>query len=347
MPDSSGDAAVPELPSVAPVVDGGATWSEAPGLMARGVCMGTADVVPGVSGGTMALILGIYTRLIEAIKSFDREALGLLMRRELAAARDHVHWRFVGAVAAGQVLGIVLFTRVIPLPKWVVDPSARQLVYGLFFGLVVGSVVMLARDLLRTRVDVKVGLAGLAGVAAGLVVVNLVRVDTIPETPWAVFLCGTVAICAMILPGISGSFILLILGKYAYVLGNLAEFIKPSGEGGRLTPLVTVVLPFAVGCALGLMAFSRFLSWLLKRAQQATLSFMIGLMTGSLWVIWPFQKPEYALVRGKQKLVHTEPVFPAGVDGTVALTVGLLAAGVLGIVALDRLARRAVDQGQA
>lgn len=314
---------------------GGATWSEFPGLVARGFCMGTADVVPCVSGGTLALILGIYARLIQAIKSIDTTAVKLLLKRDWNAAHEHLGWRFLGAVATGQVLAVVLFTRVLPLPKWVVDPDLRQYVYAVFFGLIVGSILTLGRALLR-ELDVRRILACVAGVAAGLIVVNLARGNT-PDTPLTVFLCGAIAICAMILPGISGSFVLLILGKYAYVLGNLGEFIKPTGDAGRWDPLVSVVIPFAFGCLTGLLLFSRLLAWLLKRAEQATLSFMVGLMGGSLWVIWPFQDPIYELVRGKQKLVGSTPLWPS-VDGTTVLTCVLALVGLLAVMLLERLA---------
>lgn len=317
---------------------GGAAWDEVPGLVARGFCMGTADVVPCVSGGTLALILGIYARLIRAIKSIDVPALRLLASRDWQGLHQHLGWRFLAAVVTGQALAVVVFTKVIPLPKWVVDPDLRQYVYAVFFGLIVGSIVTLGRDLLASLNGRRIA-ACAAGVAAALVIVNLTRGDT-PETPLVVFLCGSVAICAMILPGISGSFVLLILGKYAYVMGSLSEFIKPSGDGGRLDPLVYVVIPFALGCLTGLLLFSRLLAWVLKRAEQATLAFMVGLMAGSLWIIWPFQDPTFATVRGKQKLVGSTPLLPTSVDGAVALTVVLALVGVAAVLLLERLASR-------
>jgi len=240
-------------------------------------------------------------------------------------------------VVLGQFLGVVVCTKGIKLPKLVTELETRPLVYAVFFGLIVGSVVTLARAL-RKHVSPQVLLAGLAGTLAGLGVVNLVPRET-PESALFVFLCGCVSICAMILPGISGSFVLLILGKYAYVLNAVGEVIHPTGGGSRSEPFFAIVLPFACGCALGLLTFARFLSWLLRRAEAVTLSFMTGLMLGSLWVIWPFQDPTFVTVRGKQKLIETTPRLPEALDGHTFLVAGLALAGLFAVLGLERWAR--------
>jgi putative membrane protein len=177
-------------------------------------------------------------------------------------------------------------------------------------------------------------------VVFGLIVVNLVRDEPTPDAPWFVFLCGCVSICAMILPGISGSFVLLILRKYAYVLGAVGEVIHPTTEAGRLEPLLTIVAPFALGCLVGILSFARLLGWLLKRAERQTLSFMTGLMAGSLWVIWPFQERVYEVVRKKQRLVESTPILPDHWGGVTAGAVVLAVVGVAAVVVLDAVARR-------
>ncbi|RMG09278.1 MAG: DUF368 domain-containing protein [Planctomycetota bacterium] len=330
---SESDADAPHGDGGAPPA--GAAWPEVPGLVARGLCMGSADVVPGVSGGTMALVLGIYVRLVEAIRSIDARCARLLLTGRLRALSAHLHWRFLGAVACGQALGVVLFTKVVPLP--VLLRTHPEPIYGLFFGLVAGSLVVLARPLLRDGVDAGLAGAGLAGLACGLAVVHTVPHET-PEAPWFVFLCGCISICAMILPGISGSFVLLLLRKYALVLGAVGEVIHPAGEGGRLAPLLTVVLPFACGCVVGLLSFARFLGWLLRRAERATLAFMTGLLAGSLWILWPFQARSYLLVRGKERLVSSSPLLPS-FDASAAAVLALALGGAVGVLVLDRLAR--------
>jgi putative membrane protein len=320
-------------------IPGGSTWAEGPGLVARGFCMGLADVVPGVSGGTMALILGIYARLVAAIRSFDRGLLERLWARDLAGAHRRTAWRFLGCVVLGQALGIVMATAVVRLP--ILLEEHPQPVYGLFFGLIVGSVMLLGRDVHRQGLSgARVGSA-VAGLLVGLLVVTAVPSDT-PHERWFVFLCGCVAISAMILPGISGSFVLLLLKQYTYVLGALGEVIHPQSGllADRWVALHSVVVPFGLGCVVGILAFTRLLHWLLARAQWATMSFMTGLLVGSLYAVWPFAARHYELVRGKQRLVSSAPRWPAAFDGDVALALGLILVGVAAVLIMDRVARK-------
>lgn len=315
---------------------GGATWEEAPGLVARGACMGMADVIPGVSGGTMALILGIYARLIDAIRSFDLGALALLGKGEPRAALARVHWRFLGAVVCGQGLGVVVCTKGIKLPALI--QSHPEPVYALFFGLVLGSTLWLLRDLVRSAgASLRLLLPLAGGLGLGLLVVTAVPSSGTPETPWFVFLCGSVSICAMVLPGISGSFVLLLLHQYEHVLGAVGDFIHPEGGGGRLQPLVQVVLPFAAGCLLGLLTFVRVLGWLLRKAEQGTMAFMSGLLMGSLYALWPFAERTYQVVRGKTKPLSTTPVAPDFSQSSTWIALGLVLVGVGGVVLLERL----------
>jgi putative membrane protein len=330
------DETKPEERQRAPI-SGGATLPELPGLAARGLCMGTADVVPGVSGGTMALILGIYSRLILAIKSIDKTAATHLLSGRIPELLDHVHWKFLAAVVCGQAAGIAFFTTVVPLPTLI--QSHPELVYGLFFGLIVGSIGILGRSVVNAGLNGARIAAGVAGLLFGLGVVNLIRTET-PEAPWFVFLAGCVSICAMILPGISGSFVLLILRKYAYVLGALGQVIHP-GEAGRVEPFLTVVLPFACGCLLGLLSFARLLSALLTRAEHATFAFMTGLMGGSLWVVWPFQDRVFELIRKKQRLVSSTPMLPESADAVTLGAFALMGVGIVAVLGMEAYAGRA------
>lgn len=318
---------------------GGASWREAPGLLLRGAAMGMADVIPGVSGGTVALVVGIYGRLVDAIRSFDADAGRLLLGRRFAEARDRVAWRFLLLLLTGIATGIVFCVKVVRLPQLL--ETHREQVYGLFFGLIAGSVVLLGRDVLRAGFTGARLLAALGGLAAGLVIVTLSPGET-PETPWFVFLCGVVAICAMILPGISGSFILLILRKYAYVMNAVDQVIHPTSGlmADRVAPLVQTVIPFGLGCVVGIAAFSRLLGWVLSRAEQATLAAMTGLLAGSLWVVWPFQRLTIEVVRDKPRVVSSTPRLPEALDGTALAAFGLMALGVVLVPLLDRVARR-------
>lgn len=294
-----------------------------PALFAvKGFCMGAADVVPGVSGGTMAFILGIYQRLLEAIRSFDLRLLALLWRADLKGAVRHVDLIFLLPLVVGIFSALMFFTRVVPLPVYI--HTHPELVYGLFFGLIVASVVVLMGEVERRSAPEYVFL--ILGVGAGLAVANLVPMAT-PETMSFVFLSGMLAITAMILPGISGSFVLLILRKYAYVFDAL----------GRLD--LSVLIPFALGAASGLILFSRTLVWLLHHYYRQTLVSIIGILVGSLWMIWPFQERVYETVRHKARLVSATPTLPGALDGTFWASVMMVVTGFALVMVIHWLSR--------
>lgn len=261
--------------------------------------MGSADIVPGVSGGTMALILGIYQRLINAIKSVDVQVVQSALRLRLKAVFELVHWKFIVSLLSGMVLAIVFFTRIVKLPELMFVHS--EPVYGLFFGLILGSVWYVSRDF--GKITPKHILWMTIGAAIGFRIVTLVPVDS-PENAGFVFLSGALAITAMILPGISGSFILLILRKYDYILMQLGEL------GGENTLAAILVLtPFILGMITGIVLFSRVLSWLLDRYYVVTLCVLVGFMIGSLYVIWPFQERTYTeYVQQEVMLMENERV---------------------------------------
>ncbi len=279
-------------------------------LALKGMCMGTADVIPGVSGGTMAFILGIYEQLLASIKSFDLECLRLLLKGDFKAAVSRPHFGFIIPLFIGIIAALMFFTRVIPLPKLILtDP---ELIYGLFFGLILGSIIILLKHI--GNIQLKDIIEIVIGIVVGLLIVTMTPKAT-PDASWFVFFCGSIAITAMILPGISGSFILLILGKYAYILDGISHF------------KFDILLPFALGAATGLIFFSRFLSWLLEHFHRVTLLLINGILIGSLWVIWPFQNREYVEVREKKRLIDSTPIFPESFDATVMYSLLLMMVG--------------------
>lgn len=280
--------------------------------------MGTADIIPGVSGGTMAFILGIYRDLIEAVKSFDTDWVRGLLTLDIDTATGRPHFGFILPLACGIIAALLFFTRIVPVPALL--ESHPEQVYGLFFGLIFGSCIVLIRATPDFGGRDLVMLA--AGFIPGFVIFNLTPTAT-PETWWFVFLSGSLAICAMILPGISGSFILLILGKYAYIFNAVGYF--------RLS----VLLPFLLGIIAGLAAFSRFLSWLLHRYYRNTMVFIIGLLAASLWVIWPFQERVYDTVEGKARLISSTPVLPAATGPEFLASLALVITGVVLVVIMD------------
>ncbi|MDX1585276.1 MAG: DUF368 domain-containing protein [Balneolaceae bacterium] len=259
------------------------TWRESPILMLKGFLMGSADIVPGVSGGTMALIVGIYSRLIHAIKSFDTKFVKNLVTFRFSSALSGVHWHFMLILLAGIFSAILFFTKVVPLQVYMfTDP---ELIYGLFFGLIVGSIVILLKAL--DSFGWWHAFYVLLGTAIGFWVVTLVPTDT-SESPLFVFLSGSIAICAMVLPGISGSYILLILRKYDYILSQIGKLGTVDTAEGLL-----LILPFVLGAIAGLALFTRLLSWLLDHYYVQTIAVLIGFLIGSLYVIWPYQDRTY------------------------------------------------------
>jgi len=260
-------------------------WKESPYLIIKGFLMGSADIVPGVSGGTLALITGIYHRLIYAIKSVDSKVVKHLFKLRFNKVFEYFHWKFLLLLFSGIILAIIFFTRIVPLQVYMF--THPELVYGLFFGLILGSVFLLIAELDQKDRNIKALFPLLIGSAIGFWVVTLVPAET-PVTFWYVFASGAIAICAMILPGISGSYILLIFRKYDYVLSQLGAI----GSGETVQALINL-LPFVIGAATGLILFSRALSWLLNRYYSITLLILIGFLIGSLYVIWPYQDREY------------------------------------------------------
>jgi len=274
--------------------------------------MGTADVIPGVSGGTMALIFGIYPRLINAIKSFDSNWITGFVKLDLDVILHRPHFTFLIPLLMGIIAAILFFTRIVPLP--VLIRTHPEIIYGLFFGLILGSILVLMKE--TGSWSFKEFRFVIAGIAIGYLIFNMVPMET-PDASWFIFISGAVAISAMILPGISGSFILLMLKKYAYIFNAIGHFN------------LAVIIPFTVGMITGLALFSRLLSWLLKTWYQETLSTIIGLLVASLWVIWPFQERIYDSVRGKERLIESNPYLPGQINADVNTSVAMVIIGLL------------------
>ena len=285
--------------------------------------MGSADVIPGVSGGTMAFILGIYTRLLNAIKSFDLVWLKAILRLDWKVVMGEPDFALLIPLFTGIIGALMFFTRVISLPHLL--HTHPEPVYALFFGLIAGSIIVLIEHVKKMSVADYFCLLG--GTVFGLIVFNLVPVET-PETTWFVFISGALAISAMILPGISGSFILLILKKYDYIFSAV----------GHLD--FAILVPFVLGIITGIMLFARFLSWLLARFYQETILVINGLLLASLWVIWPYQERTYVEVAGKSRLIGTSPFIPHTFTGNTLVIILIALAGLALVLVIDRYAKK-------
>ncbi len=233
--------------------------------------MGAADVVPGVSGGTIAFITGIYEELINSIKSIDLEALKLLFTFQLKKFWLKVNGNFLLSVVIG--IGISIFS-LAKLMTWLLEHHPIQ-IWSFFFGLIIASSVLVAKEIKVWK------MATILSLIAGILIAYWITVTTPTETPnswWFIILSGAIAICAMILPGISGAFILLLMGKYSYILGAVSKF-----------DIGTLFL-FAIGAIAGIISFSHLLSWLLKNHHTVTISLLTGFMVGSLNKVWPWKE---------------------------------------------------------
>ncbi len=291
-------------------------------LVGKGFCVGSADVVPGVSGGTMAFILGIYPQLINAIKSFDMDWLRSVFTLDVKGILSKPHFAFILPLLLGIFAALLFFTRVVSLP--VLIRTQPEIIYGLFFGLILGSIFFLLRHL-GTSILVKQIAFMFAGAAFGGLVVTMVPAST-PDASWFIFFCGVIAISAMILPGISGSFILLMMKKYAYIFDAIGYFN------------FAIILPFAAGVIVGIVLFSRLLSYLLKRFYKQTILFITGLLIASLYVIWPFQQRSYEVIRDKERLIASVPYLPDSLSAQVGYSLLMVIIGLGLVVALEMLA---------
>lgn len=250
----------------------------------KGACMGAADVIPGVSGGTIAFITGIYDQLVGSIASINAEAFRLLLQGRFKAFWRHINGGFLLSLIAGIGLSVITLAGLMqmllttyPIQTW-----------AFFFGLIVASSIFILRGIsgwhLREYIMV------ILGVLLGATVCTLSPTQT-PDGLWFIFLSGAIAICAMILPGISGSFILLILGKYQYMMGCISDLVSGTDVARNLMVLGV----FAVGALVGIIGFSKLLHWLLARWNKEVLIVMAGFIIGSLVKIWPWGNPEAML----------------------------------------------------
>ncbi|HSO20829.1 MAG TPA: DUF368 domain-containing protein [Desulfosarcina sp.] len=308
-------------------------WSQDVGCVVRGLCMGAADVVPGVSGGTVALILGIYHRLVTAISHFDMQLVAELRRGRWKQAARHVDLRFLLLLATGIAGGFLLMTLVV---NGLLNNSVtRPFLLAAFFGMILGSAVLVAR-LIHYRSLAEFMQALLLGVAGGAFAFWLTTLTMSARDPSLLYLfaCGLVATCAMILPGISGAMILLILGVY----GHLTDIPHQLLRGENVVQGLTTIAVFGAGCAISLISISKVLRWLLVRHQTQTMGLLCGLMFGALGKLWPFQVDRTPELPFKEKTL--EPVWPSAWDVSTFSILAVIAVSMVLVLSADWWIRR-------
>ena len=286
----------------------------------KGMCMGAADVIPGVSGGTIAFIMGIYAELLDSIKSVNGEALKLLLKGKIGAFWKHINGTFLASLFAGILISVFSLAKLMkyllefhPVPLW-----------SFFFGLILASAVYILKGLDKWSLQNIISL--LAGVAIGAFIC-LASPGQTPDALWFIFLSGAIAICAMILPGISGSFILLLLGKYAFVMDAVSTLNIP------------VLIVFAAGACIGIVCFSHILSWLLKKFYMLTIALLSGFMIGSLLKVWPWKVPgaqegfDYPALPGTFEQV-------TGADPQLFMSIGFMVLGLAIVLLIEFMAAK-------
>ncbi len=306
----------------------GAAWRKRGGIALKGVLMGAADVVPGVSGGTIAFVTGIYDRLLAAISTFDLAWFRSFFTGRFKEAFGRIPWGFLLPLVAGIAFSIFSLARGV---SWLLEHQPREL-WSFFFGLVLASTYVVAAGIRSRGPGFWAWLA--AGTVGAYLLVGLIPVAT-PTTFWFTFLSGAVAATAMILPGISGSFILVLLSQYHRML----EAVKGLD--------LYVLIFFVSGAFVGLISFSRILKWLLGRFHLQTLAVLCGFMLGSLRKVWPYQEVlESTQIHDKVVVLKTRNILPDG-GGEAVLHGALMIFGFLVVLGISALAKREALKARA
>jgi putative membrane protein len=292
-------------------------------LYLKGMLMGIADLIPGVSGGTIAFITGIYEQLLEAISSIDGTFFKCLLSFKLKEAFSRVHLKFLLVLLAGVGTSVLVFARLMhfliyeyPIPTW-----------GMFFGLIGASIIILGKEI-ESFFSVKSLFWVVLGAVLAFVIVGLIPVTT-PEYFWWIFICGLIAIMAMILPGLSGSFLLLILGKYQYITGAIKN---PFSSENFL-----ILCVFAAGAITGILGFSKVLNHFLKHFRSQTIAILTGILIGSLRKVWPWKEVlETVNIRGKVKVLRDQNILPTQFDLEFSLAITLIILGFVSVLILEK-----------
>jgi putative membrane protein len=295
----------------------------------KGLCMGIADAVPGVSGGTIAFITGIYEELLHSLNEIDKDAFRLIAAFRFAELWKKINGNFLLTVLAGiatslLILVSIVFNLIVHYPIWI---------SSFFFGVIFASVALVLKEIKAW--GYKPVLSFVVSAAAGYFITTLAPMNT-PDAYWFIFICGALAICSMILPGISGAFILVLLGKYQFMISSLVELN------------VWVIIIFAAGCGIGLLGFARLITWVLDHYHRITVAVLAGLMMGSLNKVWPWRQwIEYATTRkGEQIAVFDKSILPwhflseTGRDPQLFQAILMIALGVCIVIVTERIATR-------
>jgi putative membrane protein len=259
----------------------------------KGAAMGSVDIVPGMSGGTMALILKIYTKIINEIRLINKDFFKNIIKLKIRKAFELIDWPFLLSLFLGIITAIISLARII---SWILANSPEYL-YSFFFGLILVSAIFLMPKKIKNKKNFLFLFLGFA-IAA---IISFASSSSTPENYLFIFVSGALAICAMILPGISGAFILLLLGKYEFMISAIKNPLI-------LSNLIIIII-FILGCLVGILSFAKILGFLIKKYYHATLMLLIGFMLGALFKIWPFKQSTENIVN-EQIVIREINVLP-------------------------------------
>lgn len=302
-------------------------------LFVKGIGMGVANVIPGVSGGTIALITGIFERLVNSIKSFDLKAVKLLFGFKFKLFADYTDFKFLISILLGIFVAIISLARLFDY-LFVHYPVY---IWSYFFGLVLASVYFVGKTV--EKWNLRVILTFLLGTAIA-VAVSIMNPSTENNNFFFLILCGVVAICSMILPGLSGSFVLVLMGNYKLVMIDAVNNLD-----------LVILAPVAIGAVVGIIAFSHLLSWVFKSYRNETISLLTGFILGSISILWPWKNTVYMLndfgeiilKKGQPIIQKYEQVLPQSLNTEFWITLFFIFLGIMSIWIIESLAKKTND----
>ncbi|MBN2518866.1 MAG: DUF368 domain-containing protein [Bacteroidales bacterium] len=295
----------------------------------KGAGMGTANVIPGVSGGTIALITGIFEKLINSIKSFDLKAIKLLFTGKFKEFNHYVNFNFLLSVFIGILFSVVTLAKIL-------DNLFRNYpvyIWAYFFGLILASIYFIGKTVEKWNTSVIISF-----IAGGVIAFGITFLNPATENENFVYLiiCGIVAICSMILPGLSGSFVLILMGNYQLVVIEAINNIR-----------LDILLPLLLGAGVGLLAFSHLLSWIFKKFKDQTISLLTGFILGSLGILWPWKNEIYKVDsfgnpflkdNGEYIVQSYERYLPKQFNSEVFLAITFVIIGIISIWIIEKYA---------
>ena len=291
-------------------------------LFLKGIGMGAANVIPGVSGGTIALITGIFEKLIYSIKAFNLKAVKLLFTGKFREFAQHINLDFLLAVFFGIGISIISLAKLFDY----LFVNFPVYIWAFFFGLILASIYFVAKTI--SKLSLSVILSFLVGSAVAILITFLTPATENGEM-WYLFICGIIAACSMILPGLSGSFILILLGNYQLVMIDAVNKLD-----------IKTLAPVAIGAGIGLVGVSHVLAWVFKKFKNQTIALLSGFILGSLPILWPWKKEIVKVFEAKEKVVGYNWFAPSEFNQETLFAIGLMIAGIISIWLLEKIASK-------